>query len=123
MSISPAQPECPFCRQNNLLDGEVLASSDKAYAIESKFTQNCYLIIPEDHVESLTDLPDNWWGEFKAVLSQLTMHGDYNLSLNYGRAAGQTLKHLHFWVIPRTETGHAGGKGLARLIQEVDQRQ
>jgi diadenosine tetraphosphate (Ap4A) HIT family hydrolase len=48
------------------------------------------------------------------------LRGDYDLSLNIGRAAGQTVKHLHFCVIPRAEGRASSGKGMARLIEEAD---
>lgn len=88
--------------------------------VEGQFGTS-YLIIPAQHVESLLDLPDNWWQDFKAMLAQVPgLTGDYNLSLNYGKDAGQSLKHLHFWVIPRESGKPSSGKGFARLIAEAD---
>jgi diadenosine tetraphosphate (Ap4A) HIT family hydrolase len=40
----------------------------------------------------------------------------YNLSLNVGEHAGQTVKHLHFWVIPRQPGLPTSGMGLATLV-------
>lgn len=115
------QPGCPFCRQNNLLKGEVLASSDNAFCIAPSVSQDAYLIIPNTHTESLSQLSDSWWADFKAVLAKLPMREDYNVSLNYGTQAGQSVKHLHFWVVPRPAGTPASGKGLARLITEANQ--
>lgn len=42
----------------------------------------------------------------------------YNLSFNIGKLAGQTSKHLHMWVVPRS-AGQAAGKGLATLVSEA----
>jgi diadenosine tetraphosphate (Ap4A) HIT family hydrolase len=48
---------------------------------------------------------------------------DYNLVLNHGALAGQSVKHLHLWVIPRFAGKPSSGKGFARLILEADSDQ
>lgn len=48
------------------------------------------------------------------------MPEDYNISLNIGKLAGQTVKHLHFWVIPRYADTPSTGKGLACLIKDAN---
>jgi diadenosine tetraphosphate (Ap4A) HIT family hydrolase len=116
------QPDCPFCRSNNLLKGEVLAETDHAFLVLAQFGSRNHLIIPSSHTEELTDLPDSWWQDFKALLAKVPgLTGDYNVSLNYGPEAGQTVKHLHFWIIPRDAGTPASGKGFARLIDEANQ--
>jgi diadenosine tetraphosphate (Ap4A) HIT family hydrolase len=91
--------------------------------VEGQFGTS-YLIIPAGHYESLLDLPDNWWQDMKSLLGRVPgLAGDYNLSLNYGKNAGQSLKHLHFWVIPREDGKPSSGKGFARLIAEADDSQ
>lgn len=109
--------ECPFCRNNQLLKSPVLAESDGAYLTENLFFPGNYLIIPSNHIESLTDLPDSWWKDVKALLPRIPNSApDYNLSFNIGKHAGQTIKHLHLWIIPRAADQPASGKGLATLI-------
>lgn len=122
MNTPTPYPECALCLQNGLMKGDILAQSDSAFAIVPHNNEGCYLIIPTQHAETLLELPDNWWSSFKDILSKLPdVSTDYNLSLNYGKNAGQTAKHLHFWIIKRSETGKAAGKGLARLIDETNQ--
>ncbi len=123
MSTTPEYTDCPFCLSNNLFKGEIIAQSDAAYLTRNNFAPGCYLVIPTMHVESLLELPDNWWQGVKAVLATLPeLPASYNLSLNVGKEAGQSIKHLHFWIIPRAVSRPSSGKGLARLIQEADQR-
>jgi L-threonylcarbamoyladenylate synthase len=114
--------DCPFCRTNRKLKGDVLFASDGAYLIEAVSNPGDYLIIPELHVESLSELTDTWWHEVKSVLGKVPdLKGrDYNVSVNVGTAAGQTVRHLHFWVIPRGEDRPSSGTGLAGLIEKVD---
>jgi diadenosine tetraphosphate (Ap4A) HIT family hydrolase len=108
---------CPFCRSNNLLKGDVLAESDDAYLISNAFFPGNYLIIPSSHTESLLDLPDTWWQDVKKLLAQIPEPlTDYNLSFNIGKQAGQTIKHVHLWVVPRAADEPASAKGLVTLI-------
>lgn len=99
----------------------MLAETEGAYLIRARFSPGNYLIIPSVHAESPAELPDTWWQAVKELLPRVPNLGEqYNLSLNIGRDAGQTVKHLHFWVVPRASGQPASGKGLAGLISEVN---
>jgi diadenosine tetraphosphate (Ap4A) HIT family hydrolase len=115
------EPNCPFCRSNGILKGDVIASSPGAFMIGASSNPDNYLIVPEVHAETVQDLPDNWWQDVKALIPQVPgLTPGYNLSLNIGKVAGQTVRHLHFWVIPRVEDTPASGSGLASLIDVVN---
>jgi diadenosine tetraphosphate (Ap4A) HIT family hydrolase len=117
MANEAIPPECPFCRGNGLLKGVVIAESVGSYLTENAFFPGNYLIIPSEHVESPVNLPDNWWQGVKELLGKIPAElGDYNMAFNVGKQAGQTIKHLHFWVVPRQENQPATGKGLITLI-------
>lgn len=122
MNVTQTKQGCPFCRGNNVLKGPVVAVGNSAYALIPTDFTDCYLIIPESHAESPLDLPDDWWSDFKALLDKLPVKGDYNISLNYGKNSGQTMKHLHFWIVPRPANTPASGKGLAGLIAEKNEQ-
>ena len=92
------------------------------FLVRNKLSPQNYLIIPRAHRESVQDLPDNWWADMKQLLAAVPdLPADYNISINIGKQAGQTLGHLHFWVIPRAGDVPAAGKGLAKLIDEANQ--
>jgi diadenosine tetraphosphate (Ap4A) HIT family hydrolase len=113
--------DCPFCRNNDILKGDVLAISSRAYLIENNYSKGSYLIIPEMHTESIVDLPDDWLRDVKELLPRIpNLSKDYNLAINHGVLAGQSVKHLHLWVIPRVVGKPSSGKGFARLIIEAD---
>lgn len=113
--------DCPFCLENNLFKGEIIATSDQGFLTTNAFAPGNFLIIPKSHTEKLADLPDTWWIDVKTLLAKVPgLKGDYNFVVNCGKAAGQSVKHLHFWVIPRRHDSPSGGKGLARLIAETD---
>jgi tRNA threonylcarbamoyl adenosine modification protein (Sua5/YciO/YrdC/YwlC family) len=120
--IDPSRPNCVFCRSNGRLKGEVLATADGGFLIRAQSSPDDFLIVPDPHVETLAELPDTWWTGVKSLLGAIPgLPDDYNLSINIGPLAGQTVKHLHFWVIPRRAGKSSSGKGFARLIEEVDQ--
>lgn len=122
MSNQPSvEPDCPFCRTNGLLKGAVTAETDTAYLIEATFGSGNFLVIPTAHIESPLGLPDTWWKDVKTLLPKIpNLTSDYNLSFNLGKEAGQSLKHVHLWVISRIAGQPASGKGLARLIDEAN---
>lgn len=112
---------CPFCLQNGLFKGEAIAQTDNGFVTEALYNPGCYLIIPTLHAETISELPDYWWKEMKALLPQVAgPQSSFNISLNFGADAGQTVDHLHFWIIPRKAGKPSSGKGLARLISEAD---
>jgi diadenosine tetraphosphate (Ap4A) HIT family hydrolase len=118
--LKPVKSGCPFCLDNGLLATKIIASTDTAFVTNTQTREGTYLIVPSDHVEDVAQLPDDWWTDVKQLLHQLPELGDYNLSVNVGEQAGQRLKHLHFWVIPRQANMPSSGKGMAALIAEVD---
>lgn len=117
-------PDCPFCLSNGQVEGRVINQNDTAFLISNNKFAGIYLVIPVEHVERLEDLPDNWWAGFKQLLPSvpgLAGH-DYNISINLGKVAGQTVKHLHFWVIPRESNQPASNIGMAGLIKLVNEQ-
>ncbi|MBW9336806.1 HIT family protein [Herbaspirillum sp. RU 5E] len=98
---------CVFC---SLPSERVIAQNDFAIAIRDGFPVSlCHtLIIPRRHVASFFELIEE---ERTALLSLLDdakrtldeqCHPDgYNIGINDGAAAGQTVMHLHMHLIPR----------------------
>jgi diadenosine tetraphosphate (Ap4A) HIT family hydrolase len=81
------------------------------------------LVIPKRHIGSFFDCTDN---ERTALLSALdaakkeldvtlSPHG-YNIGINDGPAAGQTVGHLHIHLIPRYTGDQADPRGGVRWI-------
>jgi ATP adenylyltransferase len=113
--------DCPFCRANNLLKGDVITESPNAYLIENPFAPGNYLIIPNTHIEAIQSLPGTWWEDVKQLMEHIPgLTPAYNLSMNIGGEAGQSIKHVHLWVIPRIAGKTSSGKGLMSLLDEYD---
>lgn len=98
---------CPFC---DPLPEEIVAGNDLAYARADRYpvSPGHLLIVPYRHVPTYFEATD----EERAALLDLVSrcrslieeayHPDgYNIGINVGAAAGQTVPHLHVHLIPR----------------------
>jgi diadenosine tetraphosphate (Ap4A) HIT family hydrolase len=114
--------ECPFCPP---CDREMLESHSLAFAVADGFpiSTGHSLIVPRRHVSSFFDLSAE---ERLAILELLTRvkrllntrytPDGYNIGINDGQAAGQTVMHLHVHVIPRYVGDVADPRGGVRWI-------
>lgn len=97
---------CIFCKPNN-----VIINGKYAYSRYDEFpvSKGHCLIIPKRHVQSIFDLTDEELKDLYTILVQTYhyligsgyMMDGYNVGINCGRAAGQTVEHLHIHLIPR----------------------
>lgn len=103
-------PNCPFCKivHNELekltFETEHLASFEDAYPVNPGHQ----LIVPRAHLSTFTDFPAEWGEELltalNTVMDGINQEHDpdgYNVGMNLNEAAGQTVDHLHWHVIPR----------------------
>lgn len=98
---------CPFC---SLPQDRIISENESTVAIRDEYpvSKGHILIIPKRHVESLFDChPDEKAGFFQALedakvaLDEEFSPDGYNIGINDGAAAGQTIMHLHIHLIPR----------------------
>jgi diadenosine tetraphosphate (Ap4A) HIT family hydrolase len=96
---------CPFCSKQ-----DTVASNELAYLIYDKHpvTQGHLLVITRRHVEDLFSTTGSERDamlalaeQAKALLDRTYAPAGYNLGVNIGGAAGQTIMHVHMHVIPR----------------------
>lgn len=85
-------------------------------------TGHC-LIVPRNHVTSLFELSPNEQAELWALVSKVRDHlleefhpDAFNIGLNDGAAAGQTIGHVHIHVIPRWHGDVPDPRGGVRWI-------
>jgi diadenosine tetraphosphate (Ap4A) HIT family hydrolase len=103
-----APPEgCPFCRLTN---SQCVIVSDLSCVIPDAFPVNPghLLIIPKRHAGDFFDLTENEIADLmgllqraKAVLDETYNPAGFNVGINVGTAAGQTIPHVHIHLIPR----------------------
>lgn len=96
---------CPFCS----IDNPVL-SSELSFAIYDRFPVNPghMLIIPRRHVADFFDLTpeekidiSDMLNRGKILLDKEREPDGYNIGVNCGESAGQTIFHVHIHLIPR----------------------
>lgn len=98
---------CPFC----ILQPEQLwIETEHAVAISDAYpvSEGHTLIVPRRHVMSIYDLADAEYNAVWELVSQVHQRlvtdlrpDGFNIGLNDGVAAGQTVMHAHIHVIPR----------------------
>jgi diadenosine tetraphosphate (Ap4A) HIT family hydrolase len=112
---------CPFCKIDKK---DWVLYNEHAYAIYDKYPVNKghTLIIPRLHDANyfnVTNKESLWQlvGETKKLVDALYNPDGYNIGINVGEPAGQTVFHCHIHLIPRykgdTEHDHRGGVRLA----------
>jgi diadenosine tetraphosphate (Ap4A) HIT family hydrolase len=86
-------------------------------------TQGHTLIVPKRHVASLFDLPDEeqvaLWklvAQVRGKLASELQPDGFNVGVNDGPAAGQTVPHAHIHLIPRRMGDVADPRGGVRWI-------
>lgn len=99
---------CPFC---NADDGrEIIARSEHAFAIYDKYPVNegHALIIPTRHCSDYFELTEteqadcfSLLNEVKKIIEQKFKPDAFNIGINVGEKAGQTVPHVHIHLIPR----------------------
>jgi len=112
--------ECIFCRQQDLL-----LENNLAYAVFDKYpvARGHTLVIPKRHHETIFESTDE---EITAIFSLVRRVKDllvseynpdgYNIGINTGKAAGQSINHLHIHIIPRYRGDHRMPKGGVRGV-------
>lgn len=120
---APAHPgDCPFC---TLPEHRIRDRNDCAVVVRDAFplTQGHTLVIPTRHVESFFDTTAVERGALLSLLDrareqlQAELRPDgYNIGINDGRAAGQTVGHLHIHLIPRYAGDREDPRGGVRWV-------
>ena len=118
----PSPSKCPFCPfiSDRALTGNALAVSfDDGYPVSPGHT----LIVPRRHVitflEATPEEKRALWELADEVCARLTSErapDGFNIGINVGRAAGQTVMHLHLHVIPRYEGDMPDPRGGVRYV-------
>ena len=113
---------CPFC---NLPDSRIVNSDASAVVIRDGFpvSQGHTLIIPRRHIGSFFELTEAERTSILDLLGQARIELDaeyepagYNIGINDGAAAGQTIAHLHVHLIPRYDGDRADPRGGVRWV-------
>lgn len=115
--------ECPFCAPSK--EAELIVESAQAYSILDKYPVNPghALIIPKRHVSDYFELSFKeqsscifMLNKVKELIQKRFNPDGFNIGLNVGKIAGQTVNHVHIHLIPRfkgdTEDPRGGVRGV-----------
>lgn len=113
---------CVFCaipRDQILVDHLLVLAKRDGYPVSKGHT----LIIPRRHVASFFETTEEerqamlkLLDEMKAILDREHKPDGYNIGINNGAAAGQTVMHLHMHLIPRYAGDQPDPRGGVRWI-------
>ncbi len=112
--------DCPFCKVL-----EPVISNQLAYATYDNYpvSNGHLLIIPVRHVADYFDMtPEEKTAvmelveQGKALLDQELKPDGYNVGINSGLAAGQTVMHAHVHLIPRYRGDTDDPRGGVRAV-------
>jgi ATP adenylyltransferase len=117
-------PECVFCAE--LAREGSIAELGRAAALRDRFpvTPEHTLIVPKRHVADLFDLEADELGDIWRLLNQIREdlgRADpeiraFNIGVNSGPEAGQTVPHAHVHLIPRRAGDTADPRGGVRGV-------
>lgn len=111
--------DCIFCQQ----DRPILAQSKLSFAILDSFpvSNGHALVVPRRHVESIWEMTaEEYTDAFNLIVKEILErefkpHG-FNIGVNCGEAAGQTVFHAHIHIIPRYSGDVSSPRGGVRNI-------
>ena len=106
--------QCIFCDIVDRKENAEILFEDKdiiSFLDINPFNVGHSLVIPKKHYENFLDVPADLFGGMFLAVQKLTkgvvkgLQADgYNILSNNGRAAGQSVFHCHFHIIPRFDT-------------------
>ncbi|WP_372847049.1 HIT family protein [Pontiella sp.] len=105
--------------------GQLILQNEYAVAFYDRYpvSEGHALVVPKRVVPSVYDLPKVWQTEMwntvrdvRATLGDWYAPAAYNIGINDGEAAGQTINHTHIHVIPRYSGDQPDPRGGIRKI-------
>lgn len=116
------QTACPFCRipeEQRFYDGKLVFGIWDSHPVSAGHA----LLIPKRHVASWFDATREEQAELlsaveaaRAEIEKTRLPDGYNIGVNIGSAAGQTVFHLHVHVIPRYDGDVQNPRGGVRRV-------
>jgi len=119
------QPTCPFCTPD---DSDVVLANDLAIAFYDGFpvTPGHCLVVPRRHISSFFETTQeeqaalfDLVAQMRELLLKERRPDGFNVGINDGAAAGQTVMHLHIHLIPRYAGDTEDPRGGVRWIMPV----
>ena len=119
-----SSPVCSFCYEN--IKSEIIAEYNSAYAIDDKYpvSKGHILIIPQRHTKDFFSMTTNERRDAQQLLlnmkKSIAEHDSsisgFNVGINCGESAGQTIFHAHIHLIPRRDGDTPNPRGGVRGV-------
>jgi diadenosine tetraphosphate (Ap4A) HIT family hydrolase len=116
---------CYFCNRTKFT-AQLVYEDDLAIVLNDNFpvSKGHTLIVPKAHIANIFELPDPTYSHlFKLVKinSEILMNkdlsiGGFNIGVNQGVFAGQTVMHVHIHLIPRRSGDSNDPRGGVRWV-------
>lgn len=111
---------CPFCNHEaSFIETDLVVARFDNYPVSIGHT----LVTTKRHISDYFDASPEEMSALWKVVTEVKHHLDakhkpagYNIGINVGKAAGQTVMHLHIHVIPRYEGDMADPAGGVRGV-------
>jgi diadenosine tetraphosphate (Ap4A) HIT family hydrolase len=122
-STTLSHEECRFCVSKP--GRELMLESEYGFAAYDRYpaSPGHFLVIPHRHFASYFDISDqelpDLWGlvaRGKELVEEKYHPDGYNIGINVGHWAGQSIHHLHIHVIPRYKGDVENPKGGVRGV-------
>jgi diadenosine tetraphosphate (Ap4A) HIT family hydrolase len=114
---------CPFCGRIDVGNFEWENEGAVAFSDGFPVSPGHTLVLPRRHEANLFDLTESerieLWrlvDQVKVGLDEEFQPGGYNLGVNVGEVAGQTINHAHIHIIPRYEGDTPDPRGGVRWV-------
>jgi len=113
---------CIFC---NIEKERIINENEVAFAIYDSFpvSQGHILVIPKKHINNYFEADSQTKDELcklidecKEIVDKKFNPAGYNIGINCGEAAGQTVMHLHINLIPRYKGDIENPRGGVRGV-------
>ena len=125
MKEANAMGDCVFCDILSNNDKRIVRANTTAVALYDAYPLNPghALVIPKRHIQSFCAATPSERADLLALLDEMKAEIDsshapqaYNIGVNDGPAAGQTVPHLHIHLIPRYEGDMKDPRGGVRWV-------
>jgi ATP adenylyltransferase len=117
------EEDCPFC---SIASSDVLIENTLSVVVRDKYpvTNWHLLVVPKRHTADYFDLGTAESGachrlitEARSLIAMLTRPVvGFNVGINSGEVAGQTVMHCHLYLIPRRTGDHPNPRGGVRSV-------
>ena len=122
-TVGPRPLDCVFC--DRLRRGDFIVANDLVAAFRDAFplSEGHCLVVPRRHEADFLALTEDESAAIWALVPAVRRHievksvpAGYNIGINVGEAAGQTVGHAHLHVIPRYPGDVPDPRGGIRCI-------